>query len=137
MPADPGAVLTPEAMQLALRRRLRLPLPLTYRRCGDGTGHGCGAAVDAFKDHYAAWTRTGFLARRAAVLEQAWARCPRGGRPAALASSHDCLGSRGWRLEMLGPRRVWGHGTATPHWCPACRRMEYRIEPEAVNKEPK
>ena len=77
MPADPGAVLTPEAMQLALRRRLRLPLPLTYRRCGDGTGHGCGAAIDAFGDHYATCTRTGLPARRAVVLEQAWVRVAR------------------------------------------------------------
>ena len=58
-----------EGMQLALRRRLRLPFPLTYRQCGDGIGHGCGAAVDAFGDHNAACTRAGDLVRRVVVFE--------------------------------------------------------------------
>ena len=55
-------------MQLAQRRRLRLPLHLGSRRCGPSPG--CGAQVDAFGDHALA----GFLARRAKILERASVR---------------------------------------------------------------
>ena len=63
-------------MFIALRRWLRLPLPVAPRRCG-AHGHGCGAAVDAYGDHHAACPRTGLLARRAKPLEHAWARFAR------------------------------------------------------------
>ena len=62
-------------MQLALRRRLRLPLHLSSRRCGPSPG--CGAQVDAFGDHALACPRTGLLARRAKILERAWVRVAR------------------------------------------------------------
>ena len=73
-----------------------------HPRCGDGTGHGCGAAVDAFGDHYAACTRTGLLARRAVVLEQAWVRVAR-----------EAVGPEGrvvpqqWRAHTRARRRGW------------------------------
>ena len=63
-------------MLIALRRRLRLPLPVAPHRCGTH-GHGCGAAVDACGDHHAACPRTGLLARRAKPLEHAWVRIAR------------------------------------------------------------
>ena len=42
---------------------------------------GCGAQVDAFGDDAFACPRTGLLARRAKILERAWAFVARGGRP--------------------------------------------------------
>ena len=61
-------------MLLALRRRLRLPLPLCASRCGPP---GCGGEVDAFGDHALACTRTGLIARRAKIVERAWVRVAR------------------------------------------------------------
>ena len=61
-------------MQIALRRRLRLPLPLAPLRCGEGGAHGCGRHTDEFGDHSLACPRTGLLARRAKGLEWAWVR---------------------------------------------------------------
>ena len=75
IPAEPATTLTPQAMQLALRRRLRMPLPLSHGRCGPT--HGCGGQVDRFGDHALACPRTGLLARRAETLEHAWVRVAR------------------------------------------------------------
>ena len=80
--AGPSAILgeagsaPPDRMLIALRRRLRLPLPVAPHRCG-AHGHGCGADVDAYGDHHAACLRTGLLARRAKPLEHAWVRIAR------------------------------------------------------------
>ena len=57
-------------MQLALRHRLRLPLPLCPNRCGPGPR--CGQRVDPLGDHALACPRTGLLARRAKTVERAW-----------------------------------------------------------------
>ena len=75
IPAEPATTLTPQAMQLALRRRLRMPLPISHGRCGPT--HGCGGQVDRFGDHALACLRTGLLARRAKTLEHAWVRVAR------------------------------------------------------------
>ena len=37
-------------MQIALRRRLRLPLPLAPGRCGNASETGCGRRADAFDE---------------------------------------------------------------------------------------
>ena len=50
IPSDPHTSLTPEAMQIALRRRLRLQLPLAPGRCGSAAEPGCGRRTDAFGD---------------------------------------------------------------------------------------
>ena len=56
-------------MLLALRRRLRLPLPLSPYP-------GCGQKVDTVADALACpWT--GLLAKRAKVVERAWLRVAR------------------------------------------------------------
>ena len=64
-----------EAMQIALRRRLRQPLPLHSNTCGPP--HGCRGAVDRFGDHALACPRTGLLARRAKIVERAWVQVAR------------------------------------------------------------
>ena len=68
--------LPPQAMLVALRRRLRLALPLCPSRCGPTPG--CGGTVDASGDHAPACPRTGLLGRRAKVVERAWVRVPWG-----------------------------------------------------------
>ena len=111
IPTEPGTTLLPADMQLALRRRLRQPLPLCRNTCGPT--HGCGGL---------ACPRTGLLARRAKIVEHAWVRVAR-----------EALGADGqvylqqWLAHTTAPnvgaedrRRldlvVYG---ATPHGCDA------------------
>ena len=77
LPTEAGFCLSPLRMQTALRRRLRLPLPLRTNRCGGDGLPGCGARVDAWGDHAAACPRAGLLQRRAKPLERAWVRVAR------------------------------------------------------------
>ena len=67
MPADRATALPPEVTQIALRRRLRLRLPLGPAICGQ-EGHGCGRRLDAWGDHAPACPRTGYLAKRAKLV---------------------------------------------------------------------
>ena len=76
IPADVSTALSPGSMQVALRRRMRLPLPIAPNRCG-GEGPGCKNVADAFGDHALACPQTGLLARRAKVVERAWVRVAR------------------------------------------------------------
>ena len=75
IPCENTTALPPQAMQVALRRRLRLALPLCASRCGPNPG--CGEMVDALGDHALACPRTGLLARRAKIVERAWVRVAR------------------------------------------------------------
>ena len=72
IPTDPATTLPPDLMHFALRRRMRLPLPLTRARCGRAGAPGCRAVVDNPGDHALACPGTGLLARRGFVLERAW-----------------------------------------------------------------
>ena len=72
IPADPATALAPDLMHLALRRRMRLPLPITRARCGGDGTPGCRALAHNLGDHAMACPRTGLLARRGFVLERAW-----------------------------------------------------------------
>ena len=76
-PADAAATLAPDRIHLALRRRLRLPLPITRARCGGDGQHGCRGVVDALGDHSTSCPCTGLLARRGFVLERAWVQVAR------------------------------------------------------------
>ena len=96
--SDPGTTLPPAHMHVALRRRLRLALPLTHRYCGGDGFPGCGAALDVLGDHAAACPRSGLLARRAPLLEQAWVRVAREG-----------LGPEGWVVPQQ-----WLANTSAP-----------------------
>ena len=48
IPSDTTSTLAPDLMHVAMRRRLRLPLPLTALHCGAEGRQGCGAEVDAY-----------------------------------------------------------------------------------------
>ena len=75
VPSDPGTALPPHHMLICLRRRLRLPLPLSFANCGQAAGsHGCGRPLDIYGDHNAACPRSGALPRRGHLLEQVWVR---------------------------------------------------------------
>ena len=74
IPTEPALTILPDHFHTALRRRLRLPLALAAQRCGGGGSPGCGAIVDPCGDHRAACARSGLLARRAPLIEQAWVR---------------------------------------------------------------
>ena len=84
VPSEPALTLAPQAMQLALRRRLRLPLPLSPNRCGPSPG--CGQQVDEYGDHALPSEN-----RRAGL----GARGPQGGRirwashPSTMARAHN------------------------------------------------
>ena len=70
VPTSPGTTLPPTSFQIALRRRLRLPVLLAARRC---EARRCRARLDVFGDHRAACAITGRLRRRAKSIELAWA----------------------------------------------------------------
>ena len=69
-PLHPQVTLRALRMQVALRRRLRWPLPLGPRRCN---GQACRKQLDAWGHHLAACMRSGRVRRRARPLERAWA----------------------------------------------------------------
>ena len=71
--------MKPETFQVALRRRLRLRLPLGSYRCPGST---CGRQLDVLGDHLTSCPCTGGPQRRAKPLEKAWQRVFReaGGR---------------------------------------------------------
>ena len=107
IPAEAATTLPPQAMLVALRRRLRLALPLCPNRCGPNPG--CGGTVDAFGDHALACPRTGLLARRAKVVECAWVRVAR-----------EAVGPEG----QVVPQQWLAHTTAPGVQPPDRRRLD-------------
>ena len=100
-----------------------LPLRLGPRICGQH-GHGCRRRLDPWGDHALACTRSGLLARRAKLVEQAWlAVC----REAVGAEGHvvpqqwlSHTSARCWRHDpgstVAGlQRRRWVRGCRGPH----------------------
>ncbi len=72
LPTHKETTLRPELLQLLLRRRLRLRLPLGKREC---TARRCqGRCLDVYGDHLAACPRSGLLRRRAGPTEVALRR---------------------------------------------------------------
>ena len=102
VPCDPGTPLSPEHMHLALRRRLRLPLPLTQQRCGGDGKPGCGREADVLGDHRVSCPRSGLLARRALAVEQAWVRVAR-----------EAVGPEGRSRSPAWLGRLRGHGAGS------------------------
>ena len=69
LPVSPQTTMRPQLFQVALWRRLRLPLGLGTRWC---QGHRCGCRLDTKGNHLAACCHTGLLKRRAKPLERIW-----------------------------------------------------------------
>ena len=105
----------PEVMQIALRRRLRLPLPLGPRICGQH-GHGCRRRLDPWGDHALACTRSGLLARRAS-----WSSKPGSQYAARRWERRDTLSpSSGCRTRRRQESRRQTADASTS-WCTAPR----------------
>ena len=68
VPSSAETTLAADVLQVLLRRRLRLSLPLQGRRC---VAKRCDARLDSRGDHYAACPATGRLRRRAGPMEVA------------------------------------------------------------------
>ena len=120
IPSDAASTLAPDLMHVAMRRRLRLPLPLTALHCGAEGRHGCGAEVDAYGDHHLACPRTGLLPRRGFVVERAWVQVAR---------------------EAVGPEgrvvpQPWLSRTTAPQVHPGdCRRLDFVVYGATSNGE--
>ena len=70
-PTERALTMRPVRMQVALRRRLRWPLPLCAAQCN---GRACRKALDQLGDHRAACSLSGRLKRRSRPVERIWAR---------------------------------------------------------------
>ncbi len=68
-PTSPATRLPAELFQIALRRRLRIPLVLARQRC---SGRTCRQNLDRLGDHVMACTRSGLVKKRSRALEKAW-----------------------------------------------------------------
>lgn len=68
LPTSTATTLSAAELRVLLLRRLRLPLPLTARRCR------CGRTLDEVGDHRAACSTCGVIRKRALPLERALAR---------------------------------------------------------------
>ena len=89
IPGDAMMTLPPQTMQVALRRRLRLPLQLAAGQCGPSPG--CGGPMDALGDHALACPRSGLLAgialaRLTALSKPKWCRARHSDRRRVLVS---------------------------------------------------
>ena len=69
VPWDASVTIAADRFRVMMCRRLRLPIVLAEHVC-----EGCGDALDAFGDHYAACMRTGRVQARARPAERAWER---------------------------------------------------------------
>ena len=115
IPDETATTLPPQAILVALRRRLRLALPLCPSRCGPNPG--CGGTVDAFGDH--ALASKNRLAgqtcqNRGARLGPSGAGSCGAGRPGSattVARPHDCSRRAATGPQTPGPRRVWGYNS--------------------------
>ena len=106
-PSSTETTLAADVLQVILRRRSRLPLPLQGRRC---TGKRCGAHLDSRGDHYAACPATGRLRRRAGPMEVALRRVLREAGARVVPSA---------RLRDLGVRQAQGGTTETSRQQPS------------------
>ena len=70
VPSEPAYTLTPLRLQVAVRRRLRWPLPMATRRCG----RTCTHELDDKGDRAAACQLSGRLKLRSRPVEKTWAR---------------------------------------------------------------
>ena len=76
IPSEKAFEFQPLRFQVAVRRRLRWPLPLASHRC---RGQTCRQAQDDRGDHAASCNRSGLLKLRSRPIEKMWARILREG----------------------------------------------------------
>lgn len=78
VPSEPAYTLKPLRLQVAVRRRLRWPLPLAAKQCS----RTCTSQLDSLGDHAASCAQSGRLKLRSRPVEKTWARVLReaGGR---------------------------------------------------------
>ncbi|CAE7232384.1 GOR [Symbiodinium natans] len=98
IPTDEGTQFLPLDMQVALRRRLRLPLPMASSRCGGHGEPGCRAVVDQLGDHRAACARSGL---REAVAAEGRVVGGRWGQEA-----HDLVRDLAQQRSLRAPRAL-------------------------------
>ena len=77
IPSEKALEFLPLRFHVAMRRRLRWPLPLASHRC---RGRTCMQALDELGDHAASCTRSGLLKLRSRPIEQMWVRILREAR---------------------------------------------------------
>lgn len=75
LPTERAKTLLPLRLQVAVRRRLRWPLPMVTRKCG----RTCSHEMDSLGDRAAACAHSGRLKLRSRPLEKMWARVLREG----------------------------------------------------------
>ena len=78
IPSEPCFTISPFRFQIAVRRRLRWPLPLSVGKCT----RSCLLLLDRLGDHLCSCMKSGKVKLRSRVIEQIWARILReaGGR---------------------------------------------------------
>ncbi len=76
IPSERVFQMNPLRFQVAMRRRVRWPLPLASHRC---RGRACHTAQDEHGDHAASCNRRGLRKSRAKPIEKVWARALREG----------------------------------------------------------
>ncbi len=74
IPSEKAFAMQPLRFQVAMRRRLRWPLPLARHRC---RGRACRERQDAEGDHAASCPTSGLLKLRSRPMEKTWARIVR------------------------------------------------------------
>ena len=68
-PTELSKTIEPARMLVALRRRLRAPLPMAARNCNAGRRTKCKRRLDAYGDHWASCMGSGRIQRRTKPLE--------------------------------------------------------------------
>ena len=94
LPTSPERDMDSAEFRVLVLRRLRLPLPLSARRCR------CGAPLDPMGDHRVACSNAGILGRRGWPLERMAARVCR--EAGARVTTHTFL--RYLHIPLRGPR---------------------------------
>ena len=123
IPAEAATTLPPQAMLVALRRRLRLALPLCPSRCSPNPN--CGGTVDAFGDHarMSKYRLVGQTCQsRGARLGPSGTGSRGAGRPdraTTVARPHNCPRRAATGPPTPGPLQLAvARFAATRPWCP-------------------
>ena len=118
IPADAAATLAPDLMHIALRRRLRLPLPLTALHCGGDGAPGCARGGRGGREKGPRWrpraaastrdipSSCGEVRNRSSCSRRRWAAG--GARSASASFASSCVSAFRGPLQPCVPRRPRG-----------------------------